>query len=463
MKADCVLSVILSVALLSSSLLVYVDPASAGTDSENTWRAAAPVPDAVVGGRAGVVDGKIYVIGGSSNYQYDPEMDKWTAKAPMPTSRMWFAMAVCQGKIYAIGGYDWNHGNPVSLDVNEVYDPSTDTWQSKQPLPEKREQLEAAAIGGQIYLIGGRGSPDPHASALNEVYDVANDSWTTKAPMLYPVASCSSAVSEGKIYAIGGQDDFLIGEINTNFVQIYDPSNNSWSLGASVPVTVMGTGAAAVSGEMAPRRIYLFGGYRSHLGDYAAENLVQVYDMKNNNWTFGKPMPTARCYLTVAVLKDRLYAFAGTPFLFPDPIYGAVQDRYNEVYTPFGYGSSDPVYVLEHSPPNVVLESSLNGTAITNSTVPLVFCVDKVVDWVGYSLDGQQNVTISGNFTLTGLSGGSHSVTVYVNDTYGNMGASEALTFSVELFPLAFIIIGALVAAVVGVVVGVVVFFKRRR
>ncbi len=135
-----------------------------------------------------------------------------------------------------------------------------------------------------------------------------------------------------------------------------------------------------------------------------------------------------------------------------------------DVYTPFGYGSPDPVYVLEHTPPNVVFKSSLNGTAITNSSVPLFFSVDKVVDWVGYSLDGQGNVTVSGNFTLSGLSGGEHHVVVYANDTFGNMGVSEALTFNVaELFPLAFVIIGVLAVAVVGVVAGVVVFFKKRR
>ena len=40
-------------------------PAFASSPVENTWQAAAPVPEAVVGGRAGVVDGKIYLMDGS--------------------------------------------------------------------------------------------------------------------------------------------------------------------------------------------------------------------------------------------------------------------------------------------------------------------------------------------------------------------------------------------------------------
>jgi len=40
-------------------------------------------------------------------------------------------------------------------------------------------------------------------------------------------------------------------------------------------------------------------------------------------------------------------------------------------------------------------------------------------------------VTISGNITLTALSNGLHNVTVYANDTFGSMGASETISFTV--------------------------------
>jgi hypothetical protein len=41
---------------------------------------------------------------------------------------------------------------------------------------------------------------------------------------------------------------------------------------------------------------------------------------------------------------------------------------------------------------------------------------------MGYSLDEQANVTITGNTTLPTLPDGWHHVTVYVNDIFGNMG-----------------------------------------
>jgi hypothetical protein len=61
----------------------------------------------------------------------------------------------------------------------------------------------------------------------------------------------------------------------------------------------------------------------------------------------------------------------------------------------------------------------------TTSSVPLIFTVDEPTDWIGYSLDGQANVTITGNTTLTELSIGWHNIMVYANDTSGNMGFSD--------------------------------------
>jgi len=49
-----------------------------------------------------------------------------------------------------------------------------------------------------------------------------------------------------------------------------------------------------------------------------------------------------------------------------------------------------------------------------------------------YSLDGQQNVSIAGNTTLTGLSDGSHSLIVYADDLAGNIVHSDLSNFTVN-------------------------------
>jgi parallel beta-helix repeat protein len=122
-------------------------------------------------------------------------------------------------------------------------------------------------------------------------------------------------------------------------------------------------------------------------------------------------------------------------------------------------------YLREVIPPKVSVLSPLNQT-YRNSSVSLVFTVDKSVNWIGYSLDGQQNVTIAGNNTVTDVTYGLHSITVYANDTFGILGASQTVNFTVakpQHFPTATVAaVSGAVAAVV-VAAGLLVYFKKRK
>jgi parallel beta-helix repeat protein len=102
-------------------------------------------------------------------------------------------------------------------------------------------------------------------------------------------------------------------------------------------------------------------------------------------------------------------------------------------------------------PPTISVLSPVNQV-YNESSVSLVFTVDKSVNWAGYSLDGKQNVTITGNSTVANLTNGLHSITVYANGTFGNVGASQTITFTIakpQPFPT------ATVAAVSGAIVAV--------
>lgn len=87
---------------------------------------------------------------------------------------------------------------------------------------------------------------------------------------------------------------------------------------------------------------------------------------------------------------------------------------------------------VEITPPEIKIISPKNTTYLT-STVPLIFTVNESTSWIGYTLDGQTNVTIFGNTTLTGLSEGSHNIVVYANDTSGNMGKSNTVSFTIHI------------------------------
>ena len=95
-------------------------------------------------------------------------------------------------------------------------------------------------------------------------------------------------------------------------------------------------------------------------------------------------------------------------------------------------GASSTVYfTIDTTSPVITILSPQNKTYSTSS-VPLTFTLNELTSWIGYSLDNQANVTITGNTTLTGLSDGVHTITVYANDTVGNMGYSDTVYFTVD-------------------------------
>jgi N-acetylneuraminic acid mutarotase len=434
---------------LTASLIIAAKPVSAAAPVENSWTLKAPMQKARANFGIAVVNGKIYAIGGdygdlignaapadtitfhtaNTNEEYDPTSDTWTFRKPMPTARALLGVAVYQNKIYCIGGY---YGEYFNTGANEVYDPATDTWETRAPMPSFETSATANVVNGKIYVM---------SANLNQAYDPETDSWKTKTPPPNNILSRVSAVVDDKIYLIGSQT-YEMWVPTDIFVQIYDPSNDSWSVGAESQISIFETAVGATAGVFAPKRIYFFDETETH-----------VYDPESDTWTVGAPMLSPRVLARVAVINDTCYVVGGRSgphgyitIMKPSAV--------NEQYTPFGYGTI---------PPEVAIVSPETKT-YNVTDVSLVFTVDKPVVWVGYSLDGQDNVTVADNITLSGLSNGLHNVTVYASDKFENIGTSEMITFNIEIpepFPVASVAVAS-VATVAVVGVGLLVYFKKR-
>jgi len=92
------------------------------------------------------------------------------------------------------------------------------------------------------------------------------------------------------------------------------------------------------------------------------------------------------------------------------------------------------VYIQDTVPPSITIISPQNTTYATSS-VPLTLFVNESASWIGYSLDNEANVTVASNTTLISLSNGYHNIVVYANDTFGNMGNSKKIYFTVDITP----------------------------
>jgi hypothetical protein len=174
--------------------------------------------------RAAVVDSIMYVVGGSYNirecYAYDPadSFSPWRPLTPMPGGGgAWVSLTVYNGLVYAFGGSTY----PPWAGLSDVwaYDPKTDQWTAKKPVPTPRFGLQTYLLGDAIYAIGGSQSQGTSLATV-EVYHPLTDTWEQRPPMPQAVLGASGAVVNNTIYVIGGSSDWTA---ILNQVWEYDP------------------------------------------------------------------------------------------------------------------------------------------------------------------------------------------------------------------------------------------------
>lgn len=257
-------------------------------------------------------------------YEYDPAVDKWNERKPMALPSHHLALATLDDKIYAFGGFAPPTSGPpgwVPIDNAWEYDPTNDSWKALAPMPTKRGAAAAAAVNGKIYVVGGAGirpgSGDTMIlpSRLHQIldtveeYDPATNSWRTRSPMPTPRNHHIAAGVGGKLYAIGGRIGaaFITRASNTDMVEAYDPANDSWT----PPLERMPTPRSAMAAAVHNNRIYVGGGEfqdRRMLGAFRA---VEAYDPAQNRWDIMPSMPNPRHGLAGGVIGDRLYLVSG--------------------------------------------------------------------------------------------------------------------------------------------------------
>lgn len=155
------------------------------------WRKVTQLPQLRLLPAVTVVGDKAYVIGGSdvakktynNVYAYDFIANKWktTGLTPLPTPRSFsFAHAapVLNGKIYLIGGTATQKTTPhlVASTKVEIYDPASNTWQIGPALPQASEGGATVVANNAIYVISGGSQYDTSSSLVKNVWKLT-DAW----------------------------------------------------------------------------------------------------------------------------------------------------------------------------------------------------------------------------------------------------------------------------------------------
>jgi N-acetylneuraminic acid mutarotase len=233
-----------------------VDAYSPSTDS---WRNEADLPLPVDHTMAAGYRGKVYVAGG-----YGPGRsrlttlfafngDGWTRLAAMPEQRAAGGAAIVNGKLYVVGGTTSSTigaAPTVLAKTMLVYDIARDRWTTRRG-PTPREHLGVTALGGRIYAVGGRTAGFDTNMARVEAFDPRTGRWA-RLPQVPSKRGGTGAAGIGRwIVSVGGEAP--AGTIRT--VYRYDVRRRRWTRLPNLPTPRHGLGVAAVG-----RKVYVIGG-----------------------------------------------------------------------------------------------------------------------------------------------------------------------------------------------------------
>ncbi len=115
-------------------------------------------------GQAQTVKGKIYLFAGLENlwashkpvatvWEYNPATDSYRTLTPIPQPQAWCASGVIDGKIYVIGGNGTSTSNYLNL--VQVYDPADDSWSTATNYPKLVRWCSAASVNNTIVVTAG--------------------------------------------------------------------------------------------------------------------------------------------------------------------------------------------------------------------------------------------------------------------------------------------------------------------
>ncbi len=220
-------------------------------------------------------DGAIYVAEYGANdiqiMEPTPALEgTWETLAPLPSPTQETGTVACAGKVYVLGGIIGQNSTGM-IDTNKAwaYDPNAKTWAPIADYPgEAVDHPGAACLEGNVYLIGGllkAGVAVKHVYA----YDPATNTWTTRKPMPIARAAMASGTLHGHIQIWGGET--AVGNPNATSAGVfkqghdYDPKTDSWIAIADQLTPRHGTDGATVGNT-----IYIPGG-AVHQGNAATD------------------------------------------------------------------------------------------------------------------------------------------------------------------------------------------------
>jgi len=202
-------------------------------------------------------------------------------------------------KLYIIGD-----GSGATLS----YDLSTKKWSSNLAARQYRAKDQVAEVfNGKLYVFGGIRYINGVRNFYNyvQIYDPSANRWSLGAPIPWKSAAGQSALIGGQIYFAGGITE---GNVTTNRAARYNPSTNSWTSIASLPGVGRNSAPTGTDGT----RMYVFGGRVTGDNPENGRSDILVYTPSTNSWsTLSQSLPIGRGGTVKAPFVNGEFALIG--------------------------------------------------------------------------------------------------------------------------------------------------------
>ena len=244
----------------SGSDLVSTDVFFAFNPRRGTYRKLPPLPRRVDHPGFVAAGGDLYLIGGYRDwvptgeaFKYSTRTGTWEQLPSLRIPRGSPAVAAIGRLIYVVGGAVGDaEETPEPTGVVEIYDLDTRRWSRGPDMPKARHHAGAAAIGDDVYVLGGRAEPDLSLDVV-ERFDTRTSRWERAPHLPQGVGALAVVAADGRVVAISGGDD-TEGWV-TPGTWSFQPETGRWQRLSDLREARHGHAAAAVGDE-----IYVFGG-----------------------------------------------------------------------------------------------------------------------------------------------------------------------------------------------------------
>ena len=199
---------------------------------------------------------------------------------------------IADDEIYSLGGYDGTQ----YINTVEKFSPSTQTWTNITNIPIAVADSAVAYYNNKIVIVGGfNGNPVNNV----QIYDISEDTWTVGASLPQGIYGSSYIQKDDTLYLFGGINNG--GYINAVFQ--YNITENSWQTKTSMPYSNAYSAAVGVDNS-----VYILGG----VGNKGVSDDIYVYNIEKDAFIQEGKLNVRRKDFSALVYDEKIYVFGGS-------------------------------------------------------------------------------------------------------------------------------------------------------